>query len=757
MKRLLSFRAFLSLLLLAGAGWALAWAADGSGGLRVPDPEKVPQTPPNAERSHSDVPSRASQRTAAEVEDGKIGEVVAQILERAHYSQRTFDEAMSHLFLKTYLDALDYRHMVFLQGDLDEFNAKYGGRLNRLTLAGDISPAREVYNRFVQRLKERQAQVEELLKAKPDFSVDESFSTDRSKAPWPKDEAEARELWRLQIKYELLQGLLADEKPEETVKTISRRYARLVKSMKEVDHTELLGTYLSALTHAYDPHSDYLTPEDAENFQISSIKMALKGIGAVLKTEDGYPTIVSLVPGGPADLDGRLKANDRIVAVTQEGGKPVDVIDMKLAKVVEMIRGERNTKVTLTILPSDAAEGVRHDVTLVRDEVKLTEQKAKARIYERQGPNGTVQRCGVVILPEFYEGAANDVARLIDRLKEEKIDGLILDLRRDGGGILEEAIQLISIFVPRGPVVQVKNPQGVVKAFPITDQNLTWTGPLIVMAGKSSASASEIVAAALQDYGRALVVGDKTTFGKGTVQTLINLKDINWGFTSDPGELKLTVQKFYRITGDTTQYKGVSSDIVLPSLEDYLPIGEATLPNALPPDQVEPAKFKRLTPPCPFVKTLQDRSVARIGKNPEFDYLKQEIALLRQRMTDKTLSLNLDKRRAERDQSKDLKEKRDKELASLPPSNHKVYVLDLTMLEKGESPKPVTRATPPKDAKDKKEKPKNGHSPAAEGIEDEEDAGGNSPTAIARDVDLDETVNIFGDYNSLSAGEKPKR
>lgn len=698
-------------------------------------------------------PSGAPPSLATDGEDGKIGQVVAQILERAHYLQRPFDDAMSHLFLKMYEDVLDYRHMVFLQTDLDEFEQKYGAQLNKLTLTGDITPSRDIYNRFLQRLGERQAYVDKILKSPVDFTKDESVLTDRSKAPWPKDQAEADELWRLQVKFELLEGLLSKKNPADTAKKISERYGRMLKTMtKDFDHTELLGSYLSALTHSYDPHSDYFTPEDADNFTINAIKMSLRGIGAVLRTVDGYPEIVSLVPGGPADLDGRLKAKDRIIAVAQEKEKPVDVVDMKLRKVVDMIRGAPKTKVTLTVIPADSADSAVHkDIVLTRDEVKLTYQKAQARLYEQPGSDGTVRKYGVIVLPEFYQDASDDVANLIKQLKKQNISGLVLDLRRDTGGILDEAIKITSLFVQKGPVVQVKNPQGKVNPFPIGDSSLIYTGPLVVAVSKSSASASEIVAAALQDYGRALIVGDKTTFGKGTVQTLIDLKDINWGFAGDPGKLKVTVQKFYRITGDTTQYKGVSSDIVLPSLDDVLDLGEAQLPNALAADQVDPAKFKRVAPSFPSLADLQAKSQARVAKSQDYAFLQKEIDLLKPRLDTKTLSLNLEQRRVEKQASETLKDEHDKALAARAPTDRKVYLLDLAMLDKGLPPQLAVPKAAKADGAAKAKAPKKDGPDATDGLDGENDDDGsdglpNSAAAALRDFGLDETVQILSDY-----------
>ncbi|HEY8966256.1 MAG TPA: S41 family peptidase, partial [Candidatus Methylacidiphilales bacterium] len=456
------------------AVFVIAAASGGAGLLSLrADPVVIPQLPPPAPTAAFGADPDAPIANSTVVQDGRIGQIVAKIVSGGHYLQKPIDEGVSQLFLKSYVDALDFRHMVFLQTDLDEFSQRFGNSMGGLLLNGDISPEGAIYSRFLDRLAERVALVDRLLKdpaVTGDFTKDESFYLDRTKAPWPKTPAEADDIWRLQVRYELLQGRLGNkEKPDETMKNVSRRYNRLLKTMKENEHEDRLGIYLSALTHAYDPHSDYLTEDEMENFRINTINMSLVGIGAVLSTDvEGYPKVVSLVPGGPADLGGQLKPADRILSVAQEGQKPVDVVDMKLNKVVKMIRGAKKTKVTLTVVTTEGAatdsKGKR-EITIVRDEVKLTESKAQARLYERTLPDGTKQRYGDIILPGFYDHAAEDVKRLIVRLQKEKIDGLILDLRTNGGGILEEAVNLVALFVPSGPVVQVKDARGNVQAF----------------------------------------------------------------------------------------------------------------------------------------------------------------------------------------------------------------------------------------------------------------------------------------------------
>ncbi len=708
----------------------------------------IPQLPPPAPTAaFGDDPAALGLNSVA-AQDGKIAQIVAKIVGGGHYLQKPIDDAVSQLFLQSYVDALDFRHIIFLQTDLDEFAQRFGPAMGPLLLIPDISPEAAIYSRFLDRLAERVALIDRLLKdpaVTGDFTKDETFNLDRTKAPWPKTTAEAEDLWRLQIRYELLQGRLgAKEKPEETMKNISRRYNRLLKTMKENDHEDRLGLYLSAFTHAYDPHSDYLTEDEMENFRINTINMSLVGIGAVLSTDaEGYPKVVSLVPGGPADLGGQLKPTDRILSVAQEGQKPVDVADMKLNKVVKMIRGEKKTKVTLTVIATEGAatdsKGKR-EITIVRDEVKLTESKAQARLYERTLPDGSKQRYGVVLLPGFYDHASDDVRKLLVRLQKEKIDGVVLDLRNNGGGILEEAVNLVALFVPSGPVVQVKDARGSVQSFRMSFGNSpVYTGPLIVLVGKPSASASEITAAALQDYGRALIVGGKTTWGKGTVQKLFDLKEINIGFRPEthPGGLKLTIQKFYRIAGGTTQNRGVLSDVVLPALDDYIDYGESSLPNALAADEVPVADYTRMAPPFPFIADLQKAASARIAASDEYACLKDRIALLKE----KTIPLDETKRKAQLDAFKAIDD-REKKLADKPVSDHKVWILNLAMLDAGQPMKPVVDSRPSAKADKKKA------GPAGSSADDTGDDDTTPPAdgVIRRDITLDETVNIFGDF-----------
>jgi carboxyl-terminal processing protease len=684
----------------------------------------------------------------APFDQGRVASLVARLLEQAHISQKPFDTATAALFLKNYVEALDFNHMTFLQSDLEEFTSIYRKTLPTLTKAGNTDPAYFIYARYLQRLEELAPWIESQLKQKPDFTLDESFTLDRRKLGWPQDLAEAKELWRLRLKFELLQARLASEKekPEETVKMLTRRYQRRVKESKDWSQEDIVRTYLTALANAYDPHSDYQSPREAKNFEITTIRLTLTGIGAVLRSEDGYAKIVSLVPGGPADLDKKLKPNDRIVAVKQEKAEPVNVVDMRLDNVVEMIRGEQGSKVTLTVIPADAADSAaQKEITLVRNEIQLKDQQAKARIIERELPDKRIEKIGVLILePGFYDKCAEDAAKLIQRLEKEGINGLIVDLRRNGGGLLEQAIEFTGLFVKQGPVVQVKDQRGQIQDFKIEGNKAFYNGPLVVLTSKLSASAAEIVAAALQDYGRAIIVGDKTTHGKGTVQTLVNLKELmGWGATGEPGKLKVTVQKFYRIAGNSTQLHGVVPDIILPSIFDAMDLGEASLDNALPGDAIPADRYTKINYVESLIPKLQSRSNERLLQSKDFGYLNEEIALVKKRSDDKKISLNESQRRAEKLTAENRKDIIEKERAQRKVSSDKVYVLGLDYLEKNLAPKLV--AGPGIKAVASKA------TPALKGdadplIEEDSDA---KEGAELKDIHLFEAANILHDYLTL--------
>src|SRR5437667_4407075 len=526
--------------------------------------------------------------------------------------------------------------------------------------------------------------------------------------------------------------------------------------------------YLDALAQAYDPHSEYLSKADMKNFSIN-MGLSLVGIGAMLRSEDGYAKIESLVPGGPAQVDGRLKVGDRISAVAQGPTDYVDVREMRLDKVVEMIRGKKGTHVRLLVIPSDATDpSHRKNVELVRDEIKLKDQEARADIIIRKDENGDPIKLGWLTLPSFYadmdkhqKSTTRDVLALLKRLKKENIAGLVVDLRRNGGGSLEEALSLTGLFLKSGPIVQTKDYNGSIRISSDPDPGIAYSGPLMVLTSRQSASASEIFAAALQDYGRAVVVGDKNTFGKGTVQTILPIgrfASLLGSRSDEDGALKLTIQKFYRVAGGSTQLHGVASDIVLPSLSDLPEFGEGALKNALPYDEVPPAKFTKWSDTHSlFIDELKARSAARVAADPEFHYVMEDIDRLRHKIDENRISLNEDLRKEELSDDKLRKEMRSKERLARNQQEPRIYRLTLDTVEK---PNLQLVMYPGKLAEAKK----NGVSPKVDPEVAAPDAdtdlvggassSGDDTKEPAIDPERDETLNHLADLVDLSRGPK---
>jgi carboxyl-terminal processing protease len=625
------------------------------------------------------------------VEPGQVAISVARWLEQGHYTREKLDEKMSARFLQTYLTTLDYNKLYFTQKDVDEFESKYASTLGDSVLRGDLGPAREIFARFKQRVEERVAKNKKLTQKKYTFDSNRTVEINRQNVPWPKNQEEADRIWQDRIEAELLKEELAELKLRPPQETVTRRYDQVLRNVREMEEDDVVKTFLSALAQTYDPHSEYLSPSDLENFQIS-MKLSLVGVGAVLSSEDGYAKVKEVVPGGPADRDGRLTVNDRIAAVAQGEAEFEDVVDMKLDKVVEKIRGKKGTLVRLLVIPGDATDpSKRKIIEIRRDEVKLKDQEAKAEVLDLDGQSGDPVRVGWITLPSFYANMENrgapkstteDVAALISRLKREGIQGLVIDLRRDGGGSLEEAINLTGLFIPRGPVVQAKDSNGKITVSQDTNPELVYNGPLVVLVNRLSASASEIFAAALQDYGRAVIVGDERSFGKGTVQTVLDLGRLMSPFslgTADAGALKLTIQKFYRVRGGSTQLKGVESDIVLPSLTDNSEIGEGSLKNRLAYDEVAPVKIVDSMAATPlFLDDLRARSAQRIVGDPEFRYTIEDMSRVREKIKDNVMSLNEKTRRQELADDKKRKEFREKERQSRGPALD-VQAFELTL------------------------------------------------------------------------------
>jgi len=690
---------------------------------------------------------------------------VGRLLEEGHYTRGKLNEEVSKKFLQTYLELLDFSHLFFTQQDVDALNAKYGSSIAGDVLLGNLKPAYEIYDLYAKRVDERVAKVKDLLKQPIDFKGDAKIELSRQKSPWPKDEAEADQLWRGRINSELLQEHLSEHPIEPGPQLVARRYDRLARNVHEQDKDEQMKLFLDALAQTYDPHSEYLSKADMKNFSIN-MGLSLVGIGAMLRSEDGYAKIESLVPGGPAQVDGRLKVGDRITAVAQAQADFVDVREMRLDKVVEMIRGKKGTRVRLLVVPSDATDPSRRkNVELVRDEIKLKDQEARADIIIRKDENGNPIKLGWLTLPSFYadmdrhqKSTTRDVLALLKRLKKENIAGLVVDLRRNGGGSLEEALSLTGLFLKSGPIVQTKDYNGSIRISP-DPVSMAYSGPLVVLTSRQSASASEIFAAALQDYGRAVVVGDKNTFGKGTVQTILPIgrfASLLGSRSDEDGALKLTIQKFYRVAGGSTQLHGVASDIVLPSLSDLPEFGEGALKNALPYDEVPKAKYTKWSDTHSlFVDQLKRRSEERVKNDPEFHYVMEDIGRLRHKLDENRISLNEDLRKKELADDKLRKEMRSKERLVRNQEEPRIYRLTLDTVDK---PNLQLIMYPGKLAEAKK----NGATPkvdpeAAPDADTDLTAGvgvGDDSKEPAIDPERDETLNILADLVDLSRGPK---
>ncbi len=586
--------------------------------------------------------------------DRQITLAVKSYLEREHFLRKPIDDEIASRWFDTFLAALDPLKIYFLQSDIDSFAEKKTS-LDDLVRRGDVNFAYEVYDRFLERVDERIPIVEALLKQKLNFNQKESIVIDRDTAVWAKTQAEVHDKWRRRIKYDLLVQKMEKVGPQEARKKLLRRYTSFAKRMHQMNADELLETYLSSLTSSLDPHTSFMSPGTLENFEIT-MRLQLDGIGASLKGEDGYTTVAEIVPGGAADKDGRLKKKDRIVGVGQGAeGEMVDVVDMNLNNVVKLIRGKRGTIVRLKVIPVGQTVPTVYDI--VRAKIELNDSAARGEIIEEgMKPDGSPYRIGVINLPSFYmdmaaarqgqadyKSSTRDCRKLLEGFREQGVDCVALDLRSNGGGSLPESISLTGLFIDTGPVVQIKDADKRVQQYDDLDPGVVWDGPLVVLVNKFSASASEIVAGAIQDYRRGLVIGDAATHGKGTVQSLLDLgRQLFQRLPNAPslGALKITMQQFYRPGGRSTQMEGVKSDVELPSITNHLPVGEADLDHAIPFDKIDSAEFTSTDKVTDsMVKILRERSAERVAADEEFLELATDIARYEERKNEKTISL----------------------------------------------------------------------------------------------------------------------
>jgi carboxyl-terminal processing protease len=593
-------------------------------------------------------------------QEAQAAHLAAELLARYHYKGMPLDGALSAKIFDQYVKSLDSEKIFFVQADIDHLSVDRA-KLGDAILKEDLTVPFAIFNLYEHRAVERIAYGRTLVKKGFDFQEIESYQYAREKEAWPKTEAEMRELWRKRVKNDWLRLKLAGKDDKSIVEILDKRYDNFLKRIGRLKSADAFQTYMNAYTMAIEPHTNYLGPRAAEDFDIS-MRLSLVGIGAVLAESDEYTTIRELVPGGPASLSGQLKIGDRIVGVAQgEKGAMTDVLGWRLDDTVVLIRGTPDSLVMLDVLPADTGPDGKHKlVSLIRKTISLEEQAAKASVHSTMDGK-TTRRVGVISLPSFYEdfaarqkgvpdykSATRDVARLLDELNKEKVDSVLIDLRNNGGGSLVEAVDLTGLFIDKGPVVQQRDASGEITVGSDTRAGVAWAGPLGVLINRGSASASEIFAAAIQDYGRGLIIGEPS-FGKGTVQSMVDLDRVAKNDKPQFGELKMTVAQFFRINGGTTQLRGVKPDILFPAVIDAESFGESSFDNALPWAQIKAADYSPvgdLKGLLPILLTLHE---ARVKKDKDFQYLQEDIAESRLQRKKNLISLNEAVRRKERD------------------------------------------------------------------------------------------------------------
>ena len=599
------------------------------------------------------VDSTATLRLEPDMDQRYASSIATRFLTNYHYKRTRLDDELSSQIFDSYLELLDPNRIYFLAGDIESFQ-RYRHGMDDALRHSDLLSAYEIFNVYAERVQQRVDYARKRIKEPFDFTIDEYYQFDREDEPWAVDVAELDELWRKRVKNDYLRLLLTDKEPDAIVETLTERYDNQERRIKELNNEDVFQFFMNAFAQSIEPHTAYLSPRSSANFEIS-MKLSLEGIGALLGRENEYTVISSVVPGGPADQDGRLKAGDRITAVGQgNDGKMVDVIGWRIDDVVDLIRGPKDTVVRLDVLPEDSSvSGPTRTIDIVRNEVKLEEQAAKSEIIEIPplSGEGEAVKIGVIDLPVFYldfngraqnlpdyRSSTRDVERLIGELKEEGVKGIVIDLRNNGGGSLLEATTLTGLFIDKGPVVQVRNSSGRISLEEDVDPGMAWDGPLAVLVNRYSASASEIFAAAIQDYGRGVVIGEPT-FGKGTVQSLLDLDDYAPSDKPGMGQLKITMAQFFRVNGGSTQNRGVVPDIRFPSAGDPDDYGERSLDNALPWSSIDAARFDRSGDLTQLVAVADSRYQGRMANDQEFGWLLNDIEDFNEHSNEKQVSL----------------------------------------------------------------------------------------------------------------------
>lgn len=619
------------------------------------------------------------------------------LIQSYHYKQRYFSEVDPAELITNYMETLDFSHLFFLKSDHEFILDRFAPTLKPTYLfVGDLYPAFEIYNTYYHNVMARLDWIEQRMTQPFDFDTNLSYQPDRSEADWPATQEEADQLWERRLTHELIMEMLEGDSEEIAREKITKRYERRRRVVNEFESHNVQEYFLTTLAQMYDPHSSFFSWDSAQEFNIQ-ISNSLVGIGAHLRDVDGYCVIERLLPGGPAEMSESLHPGDKIVGVAQGDGEMVDVVGMKLRKVVQLIRGKVGSEVRLTVINADS--NARKVISLVREKIELTANLASGHVYEIPSGNELIP-IGVITLPSFYgEGefeednisTSRDVEELIGKLMKIGAQGLVLDLRSNGGGRLDEAIKLTGLFIEKGPVVMKRSFNGQIEEDWDEDPSYAYDGPLVVLVSKASASASEIVAGALQSYGRAIVVGDESTHGKGTVQAPISLEDamrrLPWGRPLEVGTVKITVQKFYLPDGASTQNKGVQPDIILPSASEFMMDGEADLDYALAWDTIRPSNFELEEASSEMISmvnpdllsSLRQRSQARLRVLPEFQFLNRNIDWLRERYEQEEYSLNLEQRRRLREEYESMRDTFDKERDSLAKNGYEAEKVDLDL------------------------------------------------------------------------------
>lgn len=618
------------------------------------------------------LPAPASLNMEPEIKFRETGRLVAFLLMQSHYSHPKFNDELSQETFKQLIKTFDPNRSYFYQSDIEQLEI-YKDKFDDALRTGKIEIAYSFFEIFEQRFRERYQYALKLLDKPLNFDKDEVFVYDRTEAEWAKSEDELNEIWRKRVKNDALNLKLADQTNEEIKEKLTSRYRSAIRRLSQSKSEDVFGYFMNAVSSAIDPHTTYYTPRRFENFAIN-MSLKLQGIGAVLTQEDQFTKIVSVVNKGPAQKSGQIHKNDKIIGVGQgDKGEMVDVIGWRNDDVVDLIRGEAGTVVRLQIIPyTEAGDGMPKVVRIVREEIKLEDQAAKSNTLEVE-QNGEKFNLGVIELPSFYSEAAardgekseettsttQDVARLIGELqKKESIDGLIIDLRNNGGGSLTEVVNLVGLFIDKGPVVQGQSSGGQLRVLEDEDGVTLYDGPLAVMVNGSSASASEIFAGAIQDYGRGLVIGENT-FGKGTVQSIADLNRYLRNPELNVGALKLTIEKYYRVTGESTQNKGVEPDIKFPTIFEAEKYGESSYDNALAWDTIDSASFKRTGDLADFMPYLQYRHEKRKESNEEFAFFVDDVERAKVERDNKVVSLNYEKRLAKQKKNDELRLQRE--------------------------------------------------------------------------------------------------